>query len=173
MLARCLLPFLLLAVLAVPCLAQTENSSPSATPAVNAAGATSAANSSSSNPPKKVWTNDDLPEAKTAKSDARRPDAKATPKQPVNLTTVERMRKDLAKLQSQLDDVNKKLKSYEDFQKGEQVSTSERQWNKGLNREPVDQQIAQLRAKKQQLEGQISDLYDNARKQGIDSGQLR
>ena len=53
------------------------------------------------------------------------------------------------------------------------MSTANREINKGVNRVPVDQQIVQLQEKKKQLEEQISDLYDEARKKGIDPGMLR
>ena len=63
--------------------------------------------------------------------------------------------------------------SAQEFQSGEPVSTDARELDKGINRTPVDQQLAQLEDKKKQLETQISDLNDEARKKGIDPGQLR
>ncbi|MGB9516145.1 MAG: hypothetical protein WBQ61_02925 [Candidatus Acidiferrum sp.] len=45
--------------------------------------------------------------------------------------------------------------------------------SKGYSRTPVDQQISQLQEKKKQLEAQIGDLLDEARKKHIDPGQLR
>ena len=175
MLGRALVAFFALTVLgtlARPSLAQTESTAGGN----SAPAASSAAPASSSTPtPKKVWTNDDVPSAKAGRSvaDKRAASLRATPSQTVDVATVERIRKSLEKLQSQLDDVNKKLKIYKQFQDGEPVSTAEREINKGVNRVPVDQQIVQLQEKKKQLEGQISDLYDEARKKGIDPGMLR
>ncbi|MGB7728851.1 MAG: hypothetical protein WBL50_12530, partial [Candidatus Acidiferrum sp.] len=83
------------------------------------------------------------------------------------------IKKSLDKLQTQLGDVNNKLKSYKQFQDGEPVSTGERDISKGYSRTPVDQQMNQLLNKKKELESQIADLLDEARKKGIDPGQLR
>jgi hypothetical protein len=69
--------------------------------------------------------------------------------------------------------VNSKLKSYKQFEDGEPVSKGERDTSKGYSRTPVDQQMGQLLDKKKQLETQIGDLLDEARKKGIDPGQLR
>ena len=171
MLARLSAPLFLAALLAVPCVAQSQNQpapdSNSAAPSAPATGNSGSASSA----PKKVWTNEDMPSAKPS-ADKRNQNSTA-PKQTADAATVQRIRQNLQKLQSQLDDVNKKLKSYNDFMKGEAVSTGSREMDKGVNRVPVDQQMAQLEEKKKQLEGQISDLYDDARKKGIDQGQLR
>lgn len=176
MLGRALVALFALTVpgtLARPCLAQTD---------ITAAGNSTPAATSNATPPasptptpKKVWTNDDVPSAKPGASaaDKRGSTSRAAASETVDTATVQRIRKSLEKLEGQLDDVNKKLKAYKDFQEGEPVSTAEREIHKGVNRVPVDQQIVQLREKKKQLEGQISDLYDEARKKGIDPGMLR
>jgi len=65
------------------------------------------------------------------------------------------------------------LKSYKQFEDGEPVSKGERDTSKGYSRTPVDQQMSQLLDKKKQLATQIGDLLDEARKKGIDPGQLR
>lgn len=153
------------------CVAQSDNAAGNnvaPTPIPSVANAPSSA-------PKKVWTNDDVPPAKPSvpAADKRGANYRATPSQTADAASVQRIRKGLEKLQAQLDDVNKKLKTYKEFQEGEPVSTAEREINKGINRVPVDQQMAQLQDKKKQLEAQISDLYDEARKKGIDPGQLR
>ena len=169
MLARLLLPFILLGSLTVPCLAQSDNG---ATPAAPPPGPSTSTTANSAPPaPKKVWTNDDLPTGKPG-VDKRNQNARPTG-QTADPATIERIRKNLEKLQSQLDDVNKKLKSLKDFMEGEAVSTGARDLDKGLNRVPVDQQIIQLQDKKKTIEAELSDLWDEARKKGIDPGQLR
>lgn len=72
-----------------------------------------------------------------------------------------------------MDDVNKKLKLYGDFAEGKPVSENGRDMSHGVSRTPVDQQAAKLRDKKKQLEDQIDGLYEEARKKGIESGQLK
>lgn len=83
-------------------------------------------------------------------------------------------RKELAKLQSQLDDTDKQLTDLKDLSEGKAPSTSGGyQFNKGYNRVPVDQQIASLQDKKKQLEAKIDALLDGARKKGVEPGDLR
>jgi hypothetical protein len=127
-------------------------------------------------PPKKVWTNDNVRGAKGSVSvvgDKHNKNYKMTPPQTADPATVARIKKDLDKLQTQLDDTNKKLKTYKEFQEGEAVSRGERDMSKGYSRVPVDQQMSLLVEKKKLLEGQIGDLLDEARKKGIEPGQLR
>jgi len=158
--------------LAVPCLAQTDQNPPP--PSSDTGTPTSPANSTST-PPKKVWTNDDL-HGRTGVSvvgDKRNQNYHMSPEQTADPATVSRIRKGLEKLNSQLADTNGKLVELRNFQSGENLNAGGRQINKGLNRVPVDQQIAQLETSKKKLEGQIGDLLDEARKKGIDPGQLR
>ena len=96
-----------------------------------------------------------------------------TPNPAADSATVSRIRKNLEKLTAQIDDTNQKLAALKKFEAGDDVKDPGPQINKGLNRVPVDQQIAQLEASKKKLEGQVSDLLDDARKRGIDPGQLR
>jgi hypothetical protein len=173
MLVRVLAPLFLAGFLAFPCSAQSQNppSDPNApVPATTSDGSSSG---STAPAPKKVWTNDDIPSIKAPASNKRNGNSGATLQQKADPATVDKIRKSLSKLQTQLDDVNKKLKGYEDFLHGEAVSTGSRDVDKGVNHMPVDQQVSQLQEKKKQLEDQISDLYDEARKKGIDPGQLR
>ncbi|MGH9740947.1 MAG: hypothetical protein ACRD51_01215 [Candidatus Acidiferrum sp.] len=83
-------------------------------------------------------------------------------------------RKQLEKLQSQLDDTEKQLADLQDFSDGKTPATSGGyQFTKGYNRVPVDQQISNLQAKKKQIEGKIDALLDEARKKGVQPGDLR
>ena len=173
MFGRLVSPIFVLGMLAVPVMARAQDTTPAQ--ASNPA-ATSSSSNPATTPSKKVWTNDDLPEAKSGSpvaADKRNQIYRITSNQPADAATVLRIKKNLEKLQAQLDDVNKKLKIYKAFQDGEAVSSSGREINRGYNRVPVDQQVAQLLDKKKQLEGQIGDLNDEARKKGIDPGQLR
>jgi hypothetical protein len=83
-------------------------------------------------------------------------------------------KKELAKLRSQLDDADQQLKDLKDFSEGKAATTSSGyQINKGYNREPVDQQITGLQDKKKQLQDKIDTLLDEARKKGVQPGDLR
>jgi hypothetical protein len=170
MLSRLLQASVLLALLFVSVSARPQDpssSAPSVTPASTPATPTAT--------PKKVWTNEDLggKGGVSVIGDKRNQNYHMTSNAPADAATVARIKKNLEKLQTQLDDVNAKLKTYKQFQDGEPVSTGARDLSKGYSRTPVDQQITQLQDKKKQLEEQMGDLIDEARKKGIDPGQLR
>jgi uncharacterized protein YukE len=87
--------------------------------------------------------------------------------------TATRIRQNLEKLQKQLADVNKQLATYKQFLDGEAVSQGARDMSRGYSRTPVDQQMAKLQEKKKDLQEQIDALIDEARKKGVEPGQLR
>jgi hypothetical protein len=173
MFGRLLSPLFVLGMLARPCLAQAPDPPPpqSATPRTSSSLATTP-----TVPAKKVWTNDNVSGAKGSVSvvgDKQNQKYPMDPNRPADPATVARIKKDLEKLQSQLEEVNKKLKAYKEFQEGEAVSKGERDMSKAYSRVPVDQQMTQLLEKKKELEGQLGDLSDEARKKGVAPGDLR
>ncbi len=125
---------------------------------------------------KKVWTNEDVNGLKDPVSvvgNSRNlgksgSGSKADPQYIANT------RKELAKLQSQLDDTDKQLADLKDFSAGKAPATSSGYpINKGYNRVPVDQQITSLEDKKKQLQEKMDTLLDEARKKGVLPGDLR
>ena len=173
MIRRLLTLVLLLVSLALPCAAQSSDTNPSGQ-SPSTAGAPESAGNPAQSAPKKVWTNDNLSDASGKVSVVGN---KGNQKYPLSKTadpaTVEKIRKNLEKLQGQVEDIKKQLATYKEFQKGEPVSTDGHEVNKGYNRIPVDQQMLALEKKKKDIETQIDALYDEARKKGIDPGQLR
>jgi hypothetical protein len=164
------------------CLAQ--NPAPSSSQAASPAPATSPAEPPNANAPppadakktKKVWTNDDVnglngPVSVVGNSKnlgKAGSDAKADGQYIANT------RKELAKLQSQLDDTNRQIEDLKNFSEGKAPATSSGYpINKGYNRVPVDQQITSLQDKKKQMEAKIDALLDEARKKGVQPGDLR
>ncbi len=177
MFGRLFFSLLVLGIVALPTRGQTSDKPPAtdATPAAPSSSSTTAP-AAAATAPKKVWTNENMADTKGPVSvvgDKRNLHYHMGPSPPVDAATVARIKKDLEKLQTQLDDVKNKLKSYKEFQEGEAVSKGERDITQGYSRTPVDQQMVQLLDKKKQLEGHIGDLIDEARKKGIDPGQLR
>jgi hypothetical protein len=124
---------------------------------------------------KKVWTNEDVgslsgPVSVVGNSKGLgKPegDGKADPQYIANV------KKQLEKLQSQLDDTDKQLAAYKDVADGKSSTSAGYQLNKGYNRVPVDQQIASLEDKKKDIQGKIDALLDEARKKGVKPGDLR
>jgi predicted lipoprotein len=163
----------LFTILAISAFAQSQDNPPAQNAPAPASQSAQPANSSS--PPKKVWTNEDMPTGKNGVSVVgdKRNKAYHAGSQIGDPVTAARIKNDLARLQKQLDDVNSKLKTYKEFQEGEPVSKGERDMSQAYSRTPVDQQMQRLLDKKKQLETQISDLLDEARKKGIDPGDLR
>jgi DNA-binding transcriptional MerR regulator len=122
---------------------------------------------------KKVWTNEDVKSAGSVSVVGDKGNQKYTMTKPADPATIAKYRNSLQKLQVQLDNVNKQLKLYDDFTEGKPVTESGRDMSHGYSRTPVDQQAARLREKKKQLEDQMDGLYEEARKKGIESGQLK
>lgn len=164
----------LFCILAISAFAQSQDTAPAQkADATQTPG--SGASSDSTSSPKKVWTNEDLPTGKNGVSvvgDKRNKAYHSGSTQNPNPTAAY-FKKELDRLQGQLADVNSKLKTYKEFQEGEAVSKGERDMSKAYSRTPVDQQMQKLTTKKKELETQIGDLLDDARKRGIDPGDLR
>jgi hypothetical protein len=165
-----------------PCFAQSPASSnspaPSPAPATSPAQPPDATSPAAADPKKtkKVWTNDEvsgLTGPISVVGNSKNPGklgtgAKADPQYIANT------KKELAKLRSQLDDEDTQLTDLKDFSEGKPPATSGGyQINKGYNREPVDQQIVGLQEKKKQLQEKIDALLDEARKKGVQPGDLR
>lgn len=129
----------------------------------------------SKNTAAKVWTNDDLPTTTepSPRSNGQKKGSKqnTTPGQDSSYTAS--VKKQLDTLQEQLADTDKQLSGLKSFRNGENVSTAGVDIHQGINRMPVDQQIATLEAKKKKLQVKIDDLLDEARKKGVEPGQLR
>jgi hypothetical protein len=130
--------------------------------------------------PKKVWTNDDLSSVKGGISVVGEPDNASAPKSysnsestVANRSLVKSLRAQHARLQAQLDAADKKIEELRNF-KGENSTPSG-----GIDPRhrysmiSVPEQINQLEEKKKQIQVQLDELEDRARKNGIEPGQLR
>jgi hypothetical protein len=125
---------------------------------------------------KKVWTNDDVNGLSGPVSVVGNPKnlGNSGPGGNADGQYIATTKKELAKLQKQLDDTEKQLADLKDFSEGKAPATSSGyQINKGYNRTPVDQQVTSLEAKRQELREKIGALLDEARKKGVQPGDLR
>lgn len=130
----------------------------------------------SSKKEKKVWTNENLGDAKGTVSvvggkDGVKP--KGHPAKSADAAYGSRRKE-----QTGEDEKRYRLRRQtdcetEEFNAGEPVGTSDREFHKGYNMQPVDQQIQRLEEKKRDLQGKIDALLDEARKKGVEPGQLR
>jgi chaperonin cofactor prefoldin len=127
--------------------------------------------------PKKVWTNDNLSDANGAVSVVG--NSKAGSKTKSNTSKLSdaqlvSLRKQLEKLQAQMADADKQIVELTNFSKGEpSKSAGGIKLGKGYNREPIEVQIRALQEKKKDLQSKMDALLDEARKKGIEPGQLR
>jgi len=125
--------------------------------------------------PKKVWTNEDV---KAAGPVSVVGDSKNKPKTTAaknfNGTYAASVRKQLDKLQKQIEDVDKQILDLKKFKEGDPSNNAAGlKINKSYNREPIDVQIQKLQDQKKDLQAQIDALLDEARKRGVEPGQLR
>lgn len=174
---RCTSRLLLLCgFLPIVCIAQESQAASPSAPSQQPALATTEPTptpAAKTEKPKKVWTNDDVKSAGSVSVIGDKGNQKYTMTKPADPATITKYRNSLQRLQVQLDDVNKQLKLYDDFTEGKPVSEGGRDMSHGYSRTPVDQQAAKLREKKKQLEDQMDGLYEEARKKGVESGQLK
>lgn len=133
---------------------------------------------------KKVWTEDDVSKigggisvvgdsspANASKWPSRAGGAKSD--KPVQDREVQSYRERLRQLQAKLEDTDKKIEELRNF-KGENTSPSGGiNPHRGYYMTPIADQIKQLEEKKKQLQDQMDALTDEARKKGIEPGELR
>jgi hypothetical protein len=140
-----------------------------------------AADAASENPSpakksKKVWTNEEVSGIGGPISvigEGRDTKNKTVPQKAADPQYISNVRKQLASLQSQLAAADKELATLKNFNDGESVSTSDREFHKGYNSQPILQQMTHLETKKKDLQSKIDALLDEARKKGVEPGQLR
>jgi chromosome segregation ATPase len=134
--------------------------------------------------PKKVWTNDEVANlpgkvsvvgqanqrveyGRGAEYDSSSHEGDSQKSQ------IDNYRQQIGELHNQIDAADQRIAQLKNF-KGENNSpTGGINPNKGYNMVPLEDQIKQLEAKKKKLQGQIDDLENEARKNGIDPGKLR
>jgi len=101
-------------------------------------------------------------------------EAKAHSAGPADAQYVRSVRKQLEKLAAQMSDADKQIRDLTNFAKGETPApASGLKLGKGYNREPVEAQIRAWQEKKRGLQSRMDALFDEARKRGVEPGQLR
>jgi hypothetical protein len=152
--------------------------SPDASSPLPAAPSQDSAQPADAKKPKKVWTNENLSGANGAVSIVGNPKNasknKSIAAKPADAQYIASARKQLDKLQAQIADADQQIADLKNFSKGEPSSSAGGiKLNKGYNREPIEVQIRTLEEKKKDLQAKIDALLDEARKNGIEPGQLR
>jgi len=176
--------------IALACSAQAPASSPSqeaSAPSTSAQGQTpqtaaqidssGSALQPDSKKQKRIWTNENLADANGPVSVVG--NSKITTKaksgggKPLDAQYIANTKKQIEKLQGQIDDTEKQLQQLKDFSKGEPSPSNGVQLHKSYDRDPIDVQIRMLQDKKKQFQEKIDALLEEARKKGVEPGQLR
>jgi len=148
------------------------------------AGKASAQNSTTTErkKPKKVWTNDEIGSVKGGVSvvgDGKRESSGSTGEESpadsnrAHREMVRNYRDQIRQLRDQIAAADRRIEQLKGF-KGENTSPSGGiNINQGYNMVPVEEQVKQLEEKKKKLEAKIEDVEVEARKNGVDPGELR
>lgn len=151
---------------------------PATNPPAPAAPAQNPAPPPEAKKPKKVWTEENLSDAHGTISVVG--DAKDTSKpkpsssRPADAQYIASVRKQLDKYREQIGDIDKQLVDLKNFSSGEpSTGASGIRLNKSYDREPIEVQVRALQEKKKDLEAKSDALLDEARKRGVEPGQLR
>jgi hypothetical protein len=181
---------LLVAIVALPCAAQTQENTNGANPADNSANTGSSQKTKTQNPPtpekkkKKVWTNDEvgsLGGAISVVGDEHASDAQSqgspaavvpADKDP-RTRKIQNYREQIRQLRAQIDAADKRISQLKNFKGENNAPTGGINPNQGYNMVPLDQQVKQLEESKKQLQGKIEDVENDARINGIDPGEIR
>jgi hypothetical protein len=159
----------------------TPNAAPGSSPSsaqtpVPAPAGTIPVSDSAVKKPKKIWTNENMTDATGTISvvgDGREGKGKNSPQTPADPQYIAKTKKDLQKLQDEITDADKQLATLKSFSEGEPVGTGTQEFHKSYNSQPIDQQRVNLEAKKKELQAKIDAFLDEARKKGVEPGQLR
>ena len=175
-----------LSIVATPAHAQSPDTSnpPSSAKPADTSGSTPATSSPEKKKPKKVWTDDNIGSAKGSVSvvgDGNSWPQKNSDKQEKSSGTsdqahqsqVQQYREQIQQYRDQIDAIDKRIDQLKNF-KGENTAPSGGiNMSQGYNMTPVEDQVKQLEDKKKQLQAKIDDTEVEARKNGIDPGDLR
>ena len=134
--------------------------------------------------PKKVWTEDDISKVggsisvvgdtsgSTPGRSASQP-AGASSDDSAQGKQIDYYRDQLRQLQAQLDITNKKIDDLRNFKADNSSASGGINPSHGYSMTPIPDQIKQLEEKKKQIQDKIDAVTDEARKKGIEPGQLR
>lgn len=144
---------------------------------------TSAQDTAERKKPKKVWTNDEIGsvkggvsvvgDGKQAEPSRAAAEDSSGDSRDAGAETVRKYRDQIRQLRDQIAAADRRIEQLKSF-KGENTSPSAGiNINKGYNMVPVEEQVKQLEEKKRKLEAKIEDVEVEAKKNGVDPGELR
>ena len=197
--SRCLLVPLLMLSVGLTCRAQSPDAgagnSSSAKPAPQEGSNTPSTSATPSTPrtastdnttttkkkPKKVWTNDEIGSVKGGISvvgdgksaNSHRPAEESNDSYDAHAELVRNYRDQVQQLREQIDAADSRIEQLKNF-KGENTNAAAGiNMNRRYNMVPVEEQLKQLEERKTKLRAKIDDLEVQAKKNGIDPGEVR
>jgi hypothetical protein len=174
--------------------AQSQSSAPAApqapAPVANAAGPKdqSGDKDQTKKKPKKVWTNEEMPtlqgkisvvgapEQASSSSDSRQWNTSSDPGNGGNserAQAIANYREQLRQLREQQDGIEKKITDFRNFKADNASPSGGINVHNRYTMTPAEDQIRQLEDKKKQIQDKIDAIEDEARKNGIEPGELR
>ena len=174
----------------VPVLAQTQDSTSASSGGSSNAGAAAktavknATDKKAADPskPKKVWTNDDVGSLKGSvsvvgnkQSSGRRVEEEdqSGEESDSHAERVRQYRDAIEQLRNQIAQADARIAQLKDFKAENTTPSGGISLNRGYNMVPPEEQVKQLEERKKQCQAKIGDLENQARKEGIDPGELR
>jgi hypothetical protein len=169
-------------------MAQTQDStnaasSSKAAPATKTPSAAEEKKPTDGTKPKKIWTNDEVGSLKGDVSVVgANPPAEGQTQSTQNEAggvadsrrgKIQRYRAAIADLMKKVDAADQKISQLTNFKANDSSPSGGINPNRGYNMIPLDEQVKQLEAKKKQLLANIEDLENQAKKEGIEPGELR
>jgi chromosome segregation ATPase len=174
--------------------AQSQSPTPAASQAPAPTANTAAAKDQASDKdqtrkkPKKVWTNDEIstvrgkisvvgdPSQSSSYSDSRQWNSASDSGNGGNTErekAIANYREQLRQLREQQDDIDKKISGFRNFKADNSSPSGGINMRSRYSMTPVEDQIKQLEDKKKQIQARIDAIEDEARKNGIEPGELR
>ena len=134
--------------------------------------------------PKKVWTNDEIASVKggvsvvgdghsSTATNSGHTSAASSDSIEAHRKLIENYRHRIQEYQEQIESVDKRISQLKNFKAENSSSSGGINMNQGYNMVPLEDQVKQWEEKKRQLQAKIDDVESEARKDGIDSGDLR
>lgn len=175
----------LLVLTGLPVHGQSQDSGSTGTPAKPADPQTQGTASTAQKKPKKVWTNDEIGSVKGDISVVGDPSARSAPGQhqaggpsggtmdQARRAQIENYRNQIQQYQSRIDAIDQRIAQLKNFKADNSSPSGGININEGYNMVPIEDQVKQLEAKKKELQAKIEDTENEARKNGIESGDLR
>ena len=176
---------LLLACVVVPVISRAQSGQQTTPSATNQQSGTSA--SGQTTPPagkteksKKVWTNEEVGNLQgpvsvvgTGRPGERRNQSSQDGYGDPRRGKILRYRAAIGELQKKIDAADQRIVQLKTFKANDSSPSGGINPNRGYNMVPLDEQVKQLEAKKKQLLANIEELENQAKKEGIEPGELR